>query len=149
MNGSEPKIEIFKPFGEAFELMKKVLFKPFEFKKWLVIGFAAWLANLGGVSGFNYRYNRREDMQKLNEAISQIPPGVFVADKNGAVDESRNEVVYVNSKENPYIFSIFTKNNSDTSWEQSNEAWVLTKKLSALLWKYYNPGSDWQGPAAK
>jgi len=73
------------------------------------------------------------------EAISQIPPGVFVADKNGAVDESRNEIMYVNGKENPYIFSIFTKNNVDTSWQYNNEAWVLTRKLSALLWKHYNP----------
>ncbi len=73
------------------------------------------------------------------EAMSQIPPGVFVADKNGAVDESRNEVMYVNGKENPYIFSIFTKNNIDTSWQYNNEAWVLTRKISALLWKYYNP----------
>jgi beta-lactamase class A len=83
------------------------------------------------------------------EAISQIPPGVFVADKNGAVDESRNEVMYVNSKNNPYIFSIFTKNNKDTSWTYNNEAWVLTRKLSALLWKYYNPKSDWKGEAIK
>ena len=73
------------------------------------------------------------------EALSQIPAGVFAADKNGAVDESRSEVVYVNSKENPYIFSIFTKNNVDTSWQYNNEAWVLTRRLSALLWKYYNP----------
>ena len=73
------------------------------------------------------------------EALSQIPAGVFVADKNGAVDESRNEVVYVNAKKNPYILSIFTKNNKDTSWDATNEAWVLTRKLSALLWKYYNP----------
>jgi beta-lactamase class A len=80
------------------------------------------------------------------EALSQIPAGVFVADKNGAVDESRNEIVYVNSKNNPYIFSIFTKNNTDTSWNYNNEAWVLTRKLSALLWKYYNPRSDWQAP---
>ncbi len=77
------------------------------------------------------------------EALSQIPPGVFVADKNGAVDASRDEVVYVNSKENPYIFSIFTKNNKDISWETNNEAWVLTRKLSALLWHYYNKKSDW------
>lgn len=73
------------------------------------------------------------------EAISQIPPGVFTADKNGAVDESRSEVMYVNGKENPYIFSIFTKNNVDTSWQYNNEALVLTRKVSALLWKYYNP----------
>ena len=72
------------------------------------------------------------------EALSQIPAGVFVAAKNGAVDESRNEVMYVNCKENPYIFSIFTKNNKDTSWSQDNEAWVLTRKLSALLWQHFN-----------
>jgi beta-lactamase class A len=77
------------------------------------------------------------------EALSQIPPGVFVADKNGAVDESRSEMVYVNSKNNPYIFSVFTKNNKDTSWTYNNEAWVLTRKISSLLWKHYNPKSEW------
>ena len=72
MNGAEPNIEIFKPFGEAFELMKKILFQPFDLKKWFIIGFAAWLANLGrgGVS-FNYQFNRREEAQKVKEAISQ------------------------------------------------------------------------------
>ena len=79
MNGSEPKIEIFKPFGEAFELTKKILFEPFDLKKWFVIGFAAWLANLGvGGGGFNYQDNRREGVQKLNEAISQIPHPILV-----------------------------------------------------------------------
>ena len=73
------------------------------------------------------------------EAISQIPAGVFVADKSGALDEIRNEVLYVNGKETSYIFSIFTKNNTDTSWQYNNEALVLTRKVSALLWHYYNP----------
>jgi beta-lactamase class A len=71
-------------------------------------------------------------------ANSQIPPNVFVASKSGAVDESRNEVLYVNAP-HPYLFSIFTKNNSDQSWDYNNEAWVLTRKLSALLFSYYNP----------
>ncbi len=53
MNEAAPKIEIFKPFGEAFELMQKTLFQPFDFKKWCVIGFAAFLAgHFGG--GFNF-----------------------------------------------------------------------------------------------
>jgi beta-lactamase class A len=73
------------------------------------------------------------------DAISQIPPNIFVASKSGAVDESRNEILYVNAP-NPYIFSIFTKNNKDQSWEYNNEAWVLTRKLSALLFGYFNPG---------
>jgi hypothetical protein len=54
MNGTKPKIEIFKPFGEAFELTNKILFQPFDLKKWLVIGFAAFLSgHLAGV-GFNF-----------------------------------------------------------------------------------------------
>ncbi|MEO7210171.1 MAG: serine hydrolase, partial [Chitinophagaceae bacterium] len=67
----------------------------------------------------------------------------FVAAKSGAVDQSRDEVLYVNGP-HPYIFCICTKNNIDTSWEHNNEAWVLTRKLSALLWKYFNPASNWQ-----
>jgi hypothetical protein len=78
MNGTGPEIQIFKPFGEAFELMKKILFQPFELKKWFVIGFAAWLANLGGGGGFNYPYNEREDAHKLNETIGQIPHSVLI-----------------------------------------------------------------------
>jgi len=80
MNGTETNIEILKPFGDAFELMKRILFQPFDFKKWLVIGFAAWLANLGsgGGGGFNYPNNRREGAQKLNETISQIPQPILI-----------------------------------------------------------------------
>jgi beta-lactamase class A len=76
-------------------------------------------------------------------AISQIPPDVFKASKSGALDECRNEVLYVNAP-HPYIFSIFTKSNTDQTWEHTNEAWVLTRKLSALLFKYYNPKIKWE-----
>jgi hypothetical protein len=79
MNGTGPEIQIFKPFGEAFEVMKKILFQPFDLKKWLVIGFAAWLANLGGGGGFNYPNSRRQDAQKVNDAINQIPHPILVA----------------------------------------------------------------------
>jgi hypothetical protein len=81
MNGNGSKIEIFKPFGDAFELMKKILFQPFDLKKWLVIGFAAWLANLGSGAGggnFNYPNNGREEAHKLNETIGQIPQPVLI-----------------------------------------------------------------------
>lgn len=53
MNGGEGKIEILKPFGEAFELTKKILFQPFDLKKWCVIGFAAFLAGHFTGTGFN------------------------------------------------------------------------------------------------
>jgi hypothetical protein len=50
---ADSKIEIFEPFGAAFEMMKKILFQPFDFMKWLVIGFAAFLSgSFGGNSRF-------------------------------------------------------------------------------------------------
>ena len=82
MNGNGSRIEIFKPFGEAFELMKKILFQPVDLRKWLVIGFAAWLANLGsagaGAGNFNYPDNRREYAQEFNETIGQIPQPLLI-----------------------------------------------------------------------
>lgn len=71
------------------------------------------------------------------EALSAIPPDVFVASKNGAVNASRSEILYVNGK-HPYILSVFTKNNKDISWGNENEAWQLTRKLSKLLWNHFN-----------
>jgi len=52
MNGDEPRIEIFEPFGAAYEVMKKILFKPFDLAKWLTIAFAAFLSGAWG-GGFN------------------------------------------------------------------------------------------------
>ena len=46
-------LEIFAPFGEAVDLTKKILFQPFDLGKWLVIGFAAWLATF--FSGTRYK----------------------------------------------------------------------------------------------
>jgi beta-lactamase class A len=71
------------------------------------------------------------------EGLSSIPSNVYVASKNGAVNASRSEVMYVKGR-HPYIFSIFTKNNKDTGWAHDNEAWVLTRKLSKIIWDHFN-----------
>jgi len=71
------------------------------------------------------------------EALSQIPPDVFVASKNGAVNASRSEAMYVSGKNTRYVFCICTKNNKDTSWDSNNEGWELARKVSKLLWETY------------
>lgn len=71
------------------------------------------------------------------EGLSQIPPTIEVFSKNGAVNASRSEVMLVNAPHHPYVFCTITKNIKDQSWGSTNEAWVLTRKLSALLWNYY------------
>ena len=90
-------------------------------------------------------YTASEKMLRLmsrnywdEEAISRIPADVFIASKSGAIDASRSELLFVNGKKCSYVFSIFTKNNQDRSWEPTNEAWELTRKISELLWKYFN-----------
>jgi len=77
----------------------------------------------------------------VDEAISQIPPTIEVFSKNGCVNASRSEVLLVNAPHNPYIFCIFTKNNKDQRWVHDNEAWTMARKLSILLWNYFEPKS--------
>ncbi len=71
------------------------------------------------------------------EALSQIPSHIFVASKSGAVNASRSEVLLVMAKQ-PYLLSIFTKNNKDTSWDTTNEAWELTRKISKVVYERYS-----------
>ncbi|HUR09856.1 MAG TPA: serine hydrolase [Flavitalea sp.] len=75
-------------------------------------------------------------------ALSQIPPGIFVASKNGAVNDSRSEILFVSAPSCPYILCIATKNNADESWTENNEAWVLARNISAAVWKHYGKRSD-------
>jgi hypothetical protein len=79
------KIEIFKPFSEAVELTKKILFRPFDLAKWFTIGFAAFLAHLGGGYNFNYSWNQRGTaqeqaaLQQLKDFVHQIPPWLIIS----------------------------------------------------------------------
>ena len=77
-------------------------------------------------------------------ALSQIPPYVQTAAKQGMVNKSRSEAVLVNAPSGDYVFYIATKNNEDTSWEYENEAWELQRNISAMLWDYFEPESNWE-----
>jgi hypothetical protein len=68
-------ISVVDPIGEAYRIMKKILFQPFDMEKWFVIGFCAWLSLLaqsggggGGGGGNNLgNVNNPEAMHKLKE----------------------------------------------------------------------------------
>lgn len=77
-------------------------------------------------------------------ALSQIPPYVQVASKQGMVDASRSEAVLVNAPHGDYVFYIATKNNKDQRWMPDNEAWQLARNVSALLWNYFESKSNWK-----
>jgi beta-lactamase class A len=79
-----------------------------------------------------------------DRSLSQIPPYVHTISKSGSLDESKSETVLVNAPHGDYVFSIITNNNEDQRWVPDNEAEVLIRKLSALIWHYYEPKSDWK-----
>ncbi len=83
------------------------------------------------------------------EALSQIPPYVQVASKQGAVDQSRSETVLVNAPHGDYVFCVITKNQQDTSWTRNNEGYVLIRRISSLLWNYFEPDYGWKPGAQK
>src|SRR5690606_2956779 len=76
-------------------------------------------------------------------ALSQIPPYVQSASKQGMVNDSRSELVLVNAPSGDYVFYFTTKNIKDQSWEYANEAWELSRKVSAFLWNYFEPDHQW------
>ena len=80
------------------------------------------------------------------EALSQIPPTIHVAAKNGAVNASRSEVILVNAPSGDYVFCVITKNQKDQRWEHDNEGYVLIRNVSKLLWKHFEPKSKWSAP---
>lgn len=81
------------------------------------------------------------------EALSQIPPYIQAASKQGAVNQSRSEVVLVNAPSGDYVFTVITKNQEDQSWEADNAGFVLLRDVSRLLWQHFEPDHPWS-PAA-
>jgi beta-lactamase class A len=78
------------------------------------------------------------------EGLSQLPENVRVMTKNGAVNKSRSEVVLVHAPHGEYVYAVITKNQKDESWERNNEGYELLRKVSSLLWNYYEPKSNWK-----
>lgn len=77
------------------------------------------------------------------EALSEIPPTIHTASKQGAVNQSRSEVVLVHAPSGDYVFCVITKNQQDESWVNENEGYVLLRTVSKTLWQYFEPKDRW------
>ncbi len=79
-----------------------------------------------------------------SHALSQIPPYVQVASKQGSVDQSKSEVVLVNAPHGDYVFCVITKDQKDDRWEMDNEGYILIRNISHLLWEEFESSDDWK-----
>lgn len=80
-------------------------------------------------------------------ALSQIPPWVGTASKQGAVSDARSEVVLVNAPSGDYVFCVMTRDQQDRGWSDDNEGVELIRHISRILWNYFEPQHPWS-PAA-
>ena len=84
MNGTAPDIQVVRPFRQAIELTKTILFRPFDLTKWFIIGFAAWLAHIGGGGGnvpsSNWRAGTRHNpvFEGLRDTIHRTPTPTII-----------------------------------------------------------------------
>jgi len=80
MNGDPSYVSVVEPLTPAIERVKTILFRPFDLGKWFVIGFCAWLAELGkpkgsgnagggdgGGGGSPFSYSGRPDIEEMVE----------------------------------------------------------------------------------
>lgn len=77
-------------------------------------------------------------------ALSQIPPTVQAASKQGFVDRSRSEVLLVNSAGGDYVLAIITKNQADESYDDNNEGHRLIRAVSRAVYRHFNPSDPWR-----
>lgn len=78
------------------------------------------------------------------EALSQIPPTVQAASKQGFVSRSRSEVVLVNAPGGDFVVAVITKNQVDTSEAPDNEGFQLIRAVARAAWEHFEPGHAWR-----
>lgn len=64
-------ISVTDPIGLAIERVRQVLFRPFDLGKWFIIGFCAWLAQLGE-SGSGGNFNNGSNSSSSGNAHQQF-----------------------------------------------------------------------------
>jgi beta-lactamase class A len=92
-----------------------------------------------------------EEMHRLltrthwdDTAVAAVPPSVQVASKQGSVSASRSEVAYVHAPSGPYVFTVVTRDQADTSFAPDNAGYDLIRAYARLFWETFEPGSDWR-----
>lgn len=80
------------------------------------------------------------------EGLSQLPPSIAVLSKQGAVRQSRSEVMLVHAPSGPYVVCTITNNQADERYAYENEGYVLLRQLSRLVWTHFEPDHPWTPP---
>lgn len=78
------------------------------------------------------------------ESLSAIPKNVLAASKQGAVSQSKSEVIFVHSPGGTYVLCSITDNQSIEGYEYDNPGYVFLRKVSSIVYNYYNQDNTYK-----
>ncbi len=81
----------------------------------------------------------RDGIPRYIEGLDSTDSASAIANKTGAVDESRNDVGLVASKNGLIVISAFTYENADHSWSSDDEGDLTIAKLSRAIVTAWSP----------
>jgi beta-lactamase class A len=96
----------------------------------------------------------RDSLPRYIEALDTSEQGSAIGDKIGALDQVRNDVAIVATKNGPVVISAFTWDNADQRWTGDNEGEQTLGKVGKAIVERWSPGGldagafPWDNPLA-
>jgi beta-lactamase class A len=81
----------------------------------------------------------RESLPRSIESMDTSEHGSAVANKTGALDQVRNDIALISTKNGPVIIAGFTFNNDDRRWNGDNEGEQTLAKLAQAIVSAWSP----------
>jgi beta-lactamase class A len=82
----------------------------------------------------------RDGLPRYLEALDTSEHGSAIANKTGALDQVRNDVALIATKNGPVVIAAFTWENADQRWTGDNEAQKTLGKLGQAIVLRWSPG---------
>ncbi len=95
----------------------------------------------------------RESLPRYLQTLDTSEHGSAIANKTGALNQVRNDVALIASKNGPIVIAAFTQDNADQRWTPENEGELTLAKLGQAIVRRWSPGGldaesfPWDRPA--
>jgi beta-lactamase class A len=94
----------------------------------------------------------RDSLPRYLESLDTSETGSAIGNKTGALNEVRNDVALVATKNGPVVIAGFTYDNADQRWNGDNEGELTLAKLAQAIVNRWSPAGldpdvvDWENP---
>jgi len=97
----------------------------------------------------------RDSLPRYIEVLDTSEEGSAIGNKTGALDQVRNDVALISTKNGPVVIAAFTWDNADQRWTGDNEAEQTLGQLGKAVVEQWSPGGldpkafKWENPLAE